>query len=70
MTVIVRLREMREEVGLSQNALAREMGMSLGNIQKIEYNKAMSIPFETLDDLCRILECEVGDLLVRIDDDD
>jgi putative transcriptional regulator len=66
MPVIVRLKEMRNARGLSQNALARALEMSLGNIQKIEYNKAKSIPLDTLDNMCRILDCEVGDLLVRI----
>jgi putative transcriptional regulator len=69
MPVIVKLKEMRAAKGLSQNALARALEMSLGNIQKIEYNKAKSIPLDTLDNMCRILDCEVGDLLVRIPDE-
>ena len=43
--------------------------MSLANVQKIEYGKAKSIPLDTLDKLCQILECEVGELLVRVPDD-
>ncbi|BAZ33853.1 transcriptional regulator (plasmid) [Cylindrospermum sp. NIES-4074] len=68
MTVEVRLKEIRNERGISQNELARRLEMSLANVQKIEYNKAKSIPLETLDKLCQILECEVGDLLVRVPD--
>lgn len=62
----VRLKQLREAKGLSQNALARELEMSLNNIQKIEYNKAKSIPLETLEKLCLTLECEIGDLLVLV----
>ena len=69
MVVKVKLKELRNAKGLSQNALARRMEMSLGNIQKIEYGKTRSIPLLTLDRLCEVLECEVGDLLVRVVDD-
>ncbi|QIR36341.1 helix-turn-helix transcriptional regulator [Tolypothrix sp. PCC 7910] len=70
MTVEVRLKEIRKERGISQNELARRLEMSLANIQKIEYGKAKSIPLDTLDKLCQILECEVGELLVRVPDSD
>jgi putative transcriptional regulator len=66
MPVEVRLKKLREARGLSQNALARELEMSLANIQKIEYGKAKSIPLETLEKLCLVLDCEIGDLLVLV----
>lgn len=66
MPVEVRLKQLREAKGLSQNALARELEMSLANIQKIEYGKAKSIPLDTLERLCLVLDCEIGDLLVLI----
>jgi len=69
MPVEVRLREIRSARGISQNQLARKLEMSLANVQKIEYGKAKSIPLDTLDKLCQILECEVGELLVRVPDD-
>ena len=70
MPVEVRLKEIRSERRISQNELARRLEMSLANVQKIEYGKAKSIPLATLDKLCQILECEVGDLLVRAPDRD
>ncbi len=68
MTVEIRLKEVRNARGISQNELARRLEMSLANVQKIEYGKAKSIPLDTLDKLCQILECEVGQLLVRVPD--
>lgn len=62
----VRLKELRERKGLSQNGLARALEMSLANVQKIEYGKAKAIPLDTLEKLCLILDCEVGDLLVLV----
>lgn len=66
MPVEVRLKQLRKAKGLSQNALARELEMSLGNIQKIEYGKIKSIPLDTLEKLCLTLDCQVGDLLVLV----
>jgi putative transcriptional regulator len=66
MPVEVRLRKMRDAKGLSQNALARALGMSLANIQKIEYGKAKAIPLDTLEKLCLTLDCEIGELLVLV----
>jgi putative transcriptional regulator len=64
MTVRIRLKEIREERNLSQNALARALEMSLANVQKIEYGKSKGIPYDTLDKLCSVLKCQVGDLIV------
>ena len=69
MPVEVRLKEFRERAGFSQNALARRLEMSLGNIQKIEYGKARAIPLDTLERICLALNCEIGDLLVLVKDD-
>ncbi len=66
MPVQVKLKELREVKGLSQNALARELEMSLANVQKIEYGKAKSIPLDTLERICITLDCEIGDLLVLV----
>ena len=66
MPVKIMLRELRTARGLSQNALARELGMSLNNIQKMEYQKAKSIPLETIEMICIALKCEVGELLTIV----
>lgn len=64
------LQQVRKSRKLSQNKLAQLMGMSLQNIQRIEYGDAKSIPLETLDKLCDILDCQPGDLLIRVPDGD
>ncbi|BAZ69614.1 MAG: helix-turn-helix domain-containing protein [Pelatocladus maniniholoensis HA4357-MV3] len=66
MPVKIKLKQLREDKGLSQNALARQLEMSLANIQKIEYGKAKSIPLDTLEKICLALDCEIGDLLVIV----
>lgn len=70
MTVKILLKQIREQRRLSQNKLAQLMEMSLQNIQRIEYGDAKSIPLETLDKLCEALNCQPGDLLIRVNDHD
>jgi putative transcriptional regulator len=57
------LKEVRKSKGLSQKRLAEALGMSLQNIQNIEYGSAKSIPLDTLSRLCEVLGCQPGDLL-------
>ncbi len=64
----IRLKEVRMSRKLSQNKLAHLVGMTLQNVQRIEYGDAKSIPLETLDKLCTALNCQPGDLLVWIPD--
>lgn len=64
------LKQVREARNLSQNKLAQLIGMSLQNVQRIEYEDAKSIPLETLDKLCEALDCQPGDLLIRVPDGD
>ena len=59
------LKDIRKKRGLSQKRLAESIGMSLQNIQNIEYGEAKSIPLETLEKLCNALDCQVGDLLIH-----
>jgi len=48
---------------ISLNELSRRMGISLANLSILKNNKCKAIRFSTLSNLCRILDCEVGDLL-------
>ncbi|HEY9704476.1 MAG TPA: helix-turn-helix domain-containing protein [Allocoleopsis sp.] len=63
MEIIVNLKSIRQQKGLSQNQLARALEMSLTNLRLIETKQAKSIPFDTLKKLCTVLDCEPGDLL-------
>jgi putative transcriptional regulator len=45
--------------------LAARVGVSLPNLSILKTNKARAIRFTTLDAICRELDCQPGDLLVR-----
>lgn len=60
---MIQLKEVRNSRGMTQAQLAAAIGMTLGGLQKIEYSSVKSIPLETLYKLCKVLECQPGDLL-------
>ena len=63
--MIIRLKEMRAIKDLSQGKLAVLCDMSVTNLQRYEQGRMKSIPFDTLETFCRVLDCEPGDLIVR-----
>lgn len=64
--MIFKLKEMRTLRELSQNQLAVKINMSPTNLQRYEQGRVRSIPFETLESFCEALDCEPGDLIVRV----
>lgn len=64
--MIFRLKEIRNMRELSQNQLAVKINMSPTNLQRYEQGRVRSIPFETLELFCEALDCEPGDLIVRV----
>ena len=66
MAIQVRLKQVRQDRGFSQNELARKIEMAVLSVQHIENGRAKSIPWDTLDKLCNVLNCQVGDLLVWV----
>lgn len=70
MAVRIRLKELRSAAGMSQNDLARSIGMSPQYVQKIEQGKIKSLGLDTADKLKKVLGCKAGDLLEDIADTD
>lgn len=63
MGVVVRLDSMLEKRGMTLTELSDEMGLTLANLSVLKTNKARAIRFSTLEELCRVLRCQPGDLL-------
>ena len=61
--VRVRLKELRRERNLTQEALADAAGVTQAAISKLELHKAKRIDFSTLDRLAKALGVEPGELL-------
>ncbi|MBQ2927954.1 MAG: helix-turn-helix transcriptional regulator [Oscillospiraceae bacterium] len=61
MIVYDRLWETMKKKGISQYKLIREYGISSGQLDRIR--KGENINIYTLDNLCRILDCRVEDII-------
>ncbi len=55
---------------ISLTELSGRVGISIANLSNLKTNKVRAIRFSTLDSIYRELECQPGDLLVRIDPSD
>lgn len=53
--------------GISQYALIKEHGVSTGTLDALRKNR--SITLNTLNDLCRILQCDVADVIRYISEE-
>ena len=55
---------------MSVTELSERVGITMANISILTNGKAKAIRMETLDKICRALECQPGDLLEWRDEDD
>ena len=63
MPIILRLDRVMADRKMSLNQLAQEVGISNVNLSNIKTGKISAIRFSTLDAICRVLDCQPGDLL-------
>ena len=54
----------------SAGSLAEEIGITPANLSILKNNKAKAIRFSTLEELCRVLDCQPGDILEYRDEQD
>lgn len=65
----VRLKDLLEARGRTRYWLAQETGIQFKTLARIEQAEASNrIELRVLDEICRVLECQPGDILVRVDD--
>ena len=55
---------------MSLTELAERVGITLANLSVLKTGKARAIRFTTLDALCQALDCQPGDLLEHVPDDE
>ena len=59
--------ELLAERGMTLTRLSELVGVSVVNLSILKNDRARAIRYSTLSAICRALDCEVGDLLVRAD---
>jgi putative transcriptional regulator len=70
MPIIVNLDLMLEKRQLKSNELAERIGITTANLSILKTGKAKAVRFSTLEAICRELECQPGDILEYIKDDE
>lgn len=69
MSIIVRLDRMMADRKMSLNELAEKVDMSNVNLSNLKNGKMKGIRFETMDAICKVLNCQPGDLFEYSDKD-
>lgn len=48
--------------------LSEKVGITQANLSILKNNKAKAIRFSTLEEICRVLECQPGDIIEYTDE--
>jgi putative transcriptional regulator len=70
MAIQVNLDVMMARRKMRLNDLADAVGISIQNLSVLKTGKARAIRFSTLSAICRVLQCQPGEILEFIEGDD
>ena len=63
MAIIVNLDVMMARRKMSLTELSEKVGITMANLSILKTGKAKAIRFETLEAVCRVLNCQPADIL-------
>jgi len=63
MSIIVNLDVMMAKRKMSLNELSEKVDLTLANLSILKTGKAKAIRFSTLSAICKVLDCQPGDIL-------
>ena len=66
----LRLDRVMLEKGISLQELASRVGITNANMSNIKTGKITAIRFSTLEAICKTLDCQPGDILEYIEDEE
>lgn len=69
MPIVVNLDVMLAKRKMSLTELSQRVGITIANMSILKSGKAKAIRFSTLEEICKILVCQPGDLLEYMDDE-
>lgn len=70
MKIILHLDRLMLEKKISLTELAERIGITLANLSILKNSKAKAVRFSTLAALCKELDCQPGDLLEYVPEND
>ena len=63
MPIVVNLDVMMAKRKMSSGELAEKIGITQANLSIFKTGKARAVRFSTLEEICRVLDCQPGDIL-------
>ena len=70
MAIIINLDVMLAKRKMSVTELSERVGITMANISILKNGKAKAIRFSTLEEICKALDCQPGDILEYRDESD
>lgn len=67
MVIVINLDVMLAKRKMSVTELSERVGITIANISILKTGKAKAIRFSTLEAICRSLDCQPGDILEYVD---
>ena len=70
MSIIINIDVMLAKRKMSVTELSNRVGITMANISVLKNGKAKAIKIDTLDKICKALDCQPGDILEWRNDDE
>lgn len=70
MAIIFNLDKLLVSKKMQSVELAEKLGCTVQTISKIKNGKVRAFRIETMDSLCKLFQCQPGDILEYMDDDE
>jgi putative transcriptional regulator len=67
MPIIVNLDVMMAKRKMSLNELSEKVDLTLSNLSVLKTGKAKAVRFSTLEAICKVLNCQPGDILEYVE---
>lgn len=70
MGIVVNLDVMMAKRKMSLGELAQKVDITMANLSILKNNKARAVRFSTLEAICKALDCQPGDILEYVAEED
>ena len=70
MAIVVNLDVMMARRKMSLNELSQRVDITLANLSILKNNQARAVRFTTLEAICKALDCQPGDILEYVPDEE
>ena len=70
MAIILRLDRVMADRKMSLNELSEKVGISNVNLSNLKTGKVRAVRFSTLNAICEVLDCQPGDILEYVEEEE